>query len=382
MKKIISLLDEHIEGTLLIIKRLPIEKVVFLLQDTMKETMNNISSFFKEWYPKVNLEFVYLDFSSATDIENQLLKFNKSDFYINLSEGDRLTTLLLCTISIKNEYKCLYADTRLEEIKLINDFSNITAQNDSTNLSVEEIIESSGAEIEQDSTSNNKDHLVQNFTKYILDNRGEWTIFKRLLAQKNLINYKSDIYPRLIVTLKEITEYEKVSFINIISKLKSLQVLDYFVNQSNEMVINFRNDYFRSLLLKSGTWLEVLTQTIVEEIEGISSVLSSVVFLWNDKNKIIRNELDVVASCYSKLVCISCKDTSNYDEKALNELEVYSQRLAGDSTIKILVSTQIPVKQVVLDRATEMGIHIVLYRDNIIEFRTQLTKVILMGNNF
>ena len=51
----------------------------------------------------------------------------------------------------------------------------------------------------------------------------------------------------------------------------------------------------KGFIFKSGTWLEVLTKNIIEEIKSIDDIKSGLLFLWNDKESRVKNELDVVA---------------------------------------------------------------------------------------
>ena len=125
-----------------------------------------------------------------------------------------------------------------------------------------------------------------------------------------------------------------------------------------------------------GTWLEVLTKNIIEEIKSIDDIKSGLLFLWNDKESRIKNELDVVAIKDSVLICVSCKDSKKYDEVALNELNVYSEQLGGENVIKILVATQPPIKSSISKRAKEMGINLVVFDGNKKAFKEELEKII------
>lgn len=76
------------------------------------------------------------------------------------------------------------------------------------------------------------------------------------------------------------------------------------------------------------------------------------------------------------MICISCKDSNRYDEEALNELEVYSEKIGGEDAIKILVATDYPTKSSVMERAKEMGIHLVIVDEDIKEFKNKLIRII------
>lgn len=148
------------------------------------------------------------------------------------------------------------------------------------------------------------------------------------------------------------------------------------MEDKDNIEVVFKNDYLKGFIFKSGTWLEVLTTLVVQSIEDIDEVKSGLTFYWGDDLKRVRNELDVVAIRDSVLICISCKDSDKYDEDALNELQVYSERLGGRNAIKILVATKQPVKKTVLDRAKEMNINIVILDKNIDIFKKVLIDLI------
>ena len=88
---------------------------------------------------------------------------------------------------------------------------------------------------------------------------------------------------------------------------------------------------------------------------------NGVMFLWNDDNKSVRNEVDVVAVKDSVPIFISCKDSDKYNEMALNELNVYASKFGGENSYKFLVATKEPIKSPVSIRAKEMGIHLIIF---------------------
>ena len=113
----------------------------------------------------------------------------------------------------------------------------------------------------------------------------------------------------------------------------------------------------------------------------IDEVKSGVIFLWEECNNTVRNELDVLAVKDSIFICISCKDSDKYDEDALNELEVYSKRLGGNVVKKILVATKNPCKKCVVERAKAMYINLIILEKDIDKFRNSLKNIILNKNN-
>ena len=216
---------------------------------------------------------------------------------------------------------------------------------------------------------------IQEFTKAILSNLDIWHKYKQKLYDNNIFKHDYKDTSRININ-KCLVENEEFKLIySILNYLKEKNEIEFMEDKDNIEVV-FKNDYLKGFIFKSGTWLEVLTTLVVQSIEDIDEVKSGLTFYWGDDLKRVRNELDVVAIRDSVLICISCKDSDKYDEDALNELQVYSERLGGRNAIKILVATKQPVKKTVLDRAKEMNINIVILDKNIDIFKKVLIDLI------
>ena len=138
-----------------------------------------------------------------------------------------------------------------------------------------------------------------------------------------------------------------------------------FIRKNNDKIkVNFLNDYIKGFIFKSGTWLEIATNKLINNIKEIDEAKNGVMFLWNNGNKTVRNEVDVVAVKDSVPIFISCKDSDKYNEMALNELNVYANKIGGENSYKILVATKEPIKSPVRTRAKEMGIHLIIFDGN------------------
>ena len=203
-----------------------------------------------------------------------------------------------------------------------------------------------------------------------------WHQYKQRLYDNNTFihNYK-DCYK--VTINKNKLNLEELDLVNkSIDYLHKLNGLE-FREDDEEIKVTFKNDYLKGFIFKSGTWLEVLTHMITNEIKEVDEVKSGLIFSWGKDAREIKNELDVVAIRDSILICISCKDSDKYDEDALNELNVYSERLGGKDTIKILVSTKEPNKTTVRKRAQEMGIKLIILEKDINKFKKTLRNSIL-----
>ena len=115
---------------------------------------------------------------------------------------------------------------------------------------------------------------------------------------------------------------------------------------------------------------------MINKIDEIDESKNGVMFLWNDSNEIVRNEVDVVAVKDSVPIFISCKDSDKYNEMALNELNVYAEKFGGDNSYKILVATKDPIKSPVKIRAKEMGINIIIFDGNEEKFLKTIKSII------
>ena len=155
-----------------------------------------------------------------------------------------------------------------------------------------------------------------------------WHKYKQKLYDNNIFKHDYKDTSRISIN-KCLVESEELKLIyNILNYLREKNEVEFIEDKDNIEVL-FKNDYLKGFIFKSGTWLEVLTTLVVQSIEDIDEVKSGLTFYWGDDLKRVRNELDVVAIRDSVLICISCKDSDKYDEDALNELQVYSERLGG-----------------------------------------------------
>jgi hypothetical protein len=108
----------------------------------------------------------------------------------------------------------------------------------------------------------------------------------------------------------------------------------------------------------------------------VCDVRTGIRFLWDEDKMEVENEMDVMAVAKSSLICISCKDTKRYNSGALNELDIYSERLGGSTAKKILVATKPSKGQYVDERANKMGIKLILFDGDVDKFKRCLNDVI------
>lgn len=370
---LINQLDEHNEVGLLLAQKYKVKSVVMLYKNKEKKKLDK----FKELYIDFNnIEVIdeLIDEDNYDNLKNIISKYKEKEIIINLTGGNRITSLIMLKIAMELNIQCVYVDL-LKKRRYIFDKEYRIIEQPLEDISISDVIHLSGSNITLDSTSLAEKSDIQEFTKVILSNLDIWHKYKQKLYDNNIFKHDYKDTSRISIN-KCLVESEELKLIyNILNYLREKNEVEFIEDKDNIEVL-FKNDYLKGFIFKSGTWLEVLTTLVVQSIEDIDEVKSGLTFYWGDDLKRVRNELDVVAIRDSVLICISCKDSDKYDEDALNELQVYSERLGGKNAIKILVATKQPVKKTVLDRAKEMNINIVTLDKNIDIFKKALIDLI------
>ena len=370
---LINQLDEHNEVGILLAQKYKIKSVVMLYRNKEKKKLDK----FKQLYLDLNkIEVIdeLIDEDNYDNLKNIISKYKEKDIIINLTSGNRITSLIMLKIAIELNLQCVYVDL-LKKRRYIFDKGYRIIEQPLEDISISDAIHLSGANITLDSTSLAEKSDIQEFTKTILSNLDIWHRYKQKLYDNNIFKHDYKDTSKININ-KCLVEAEELKLIHsILNYLKEKNEIEFIEDKDNIEVV-FKNDYLKGFIFKSGTWLEVVTTLVVQSIKDIDEVKSGLIFYWGDDLKRVRNELDVVAIRDSVLICISCKDSDKYDEDALNELQVYSERLGGRNAIKILVATKQPVKKTVMDRAKEMNINIVILDKNIDIFKKVLIDLL------
>ena len=242
-------------------------------------------------------------------------------------------------------------------------------------LEIDDIVKASGGKIVEDSSElcNKKDLIY--FAEKISNNLELWHKYKQQLYESSIFEHDSNETQRIYIHT-QFLEYEEINLLDkILSKFKEMNEISYR-KENDKITVNFNNDYLKAFIFKSGTWLEIETNKLINSIEEVDEAKNGVMFLWNDGNQSVRNELDVVAVKDSVPIFISCKDSDKYNEMALNELNVYAAKFGGENSYKILVATKEPIKSPVRTRAKEMGIHLIIFDGNEEKFIKEIKSII------
>lgn len=373
---IITILDEHNESSILLAEKLKPKEIIYLYKkDEELKVLNSLRQFYLNKFPNCNFSDEKLGKDTISSIEEIIKRMKSKNTAICLNQGNKKDILIMYTLALKHNIDGFFLDIPKEELLKLNLESVQCEKCNFVDLDVEDIIDSIGASIVVDSTEISEINIIENMTNYIASNLDLWKKYKIRLSD-NSVFIHDESNPRSIKIDKELLSREEVmlldKILNFLEKNSQIKVKEL----EQCLKVTFQNEFIKGFIFKSGTWLEVLTKNIIEEIKSIDDIKSGLLFLWNDKESRVKNELDVVAIKDSVLICVSCKDSKKYDEVALNELNVYSEQLGGENVIKILVATHPPIKSSISKRAKEMGINLVVFDGNKKSFKEELEKII------
>lgn len=373
---IITILDEHNESSILLAEKLKPKEIIYLYKkDEELKVLNSLRQFYLNKFPNCNFSDEKLGKDTISSIEEIIKRMKSKNTAICLNQGNKKDILIMYTLALKHNIDGFFLDIPKEELLKLNLESVQCEKCNFVDLDVEDIIDSIGASIVVDSTEISEINIIENMTNYIASNLELWKKYKIRLSD-NSVFIHDESNPRSIKIDKELLSREEVllldKILNFLEENGQIKVKEL----EQCLKVTFQNEFIKGFIFKSGTWLEVLTKNIIEEIKSIDDIKSGLLFLWNDKESRVKNELDVVAIKDSVLICVSCKDSKKYDEVALNELNVYSEQLGGENVIKILVATHPPIKSSISKRAKEMGINLVVFDGNKKSFKEELEKII------
>lgn len=370
----ISQCNEHNEINLILSKKMNIKKIIIICQPNKKEKLNYIKKVYTKFLPDCIVLDSIIEEGNCAKIINLLEKYKNNKVLINLNNDSQINSFILLNEAYKYDMRCIYIDL-VNKKRYIFEKGVEVIEEILEDINIEVMAEFSGNKISNDNEELASRQDLIEISKTICKNLELWKAHKNKLFDKNIMVHSKINDRELCINIDKLNSSELKLLEIIIKKLKILKEIDY-KKYENKVYIEFQNDYFKTFIFKIGTWLEVLTHTVMREIKDIDEVKNSVKFYWNLDNKQIKNELDVLAIKDCIMICISCKDSNRYDEEALNELEVYSEKIGGEDAIKVLVATDYPKKSSVTERAKEMGIHLVIVDEDIKEFKNKLIRII------
>lgn len=368
---LVTPIDEHNDSIVILIKKYKFNKVIVLVNDNCKDILKeNIIRVSNENNSEV--EFIKSKIDDVSLLNK--LKENYNNILLNLTGGERIQSLNLLNFSINNKIESIYIDI-LGKKKYIFGKNNEKVNEHLLDLNIEDMIKASGNEILEDSSDLIKERYILDIAKIIYENIELWNKYKKRLYDINIFSHFYGDTKKVVINQK-LLEKDEIELLEKILKWAVNKKLIEVKREFDKTIVSFKDKYLKGFIFKIGTWLEVLTEYVVKSIDVVDQVKSGVVFTWNKNDENLKNELDVVAIKDSNIVVISCKDSEKYNEVALNELKVYSERIGGDKSKKILVATKPPIKESIMDRAKEMGINIIILDKDLNKFKEDLEKAI------
>ena len=373
---LINQVDEHNESNILATQEFNPSVVYFIKDKDSEEKMKTLRLYYEKNFKKIKIEELLVEEGDKERLEEIIsrLKEKNKNILINLTGGKRINSLILLDLCIKEKLIALYINIKK---KIIYEFKDNIKIYEKTfeDLEIDDIVKASGGKIIEDSSElcNKKDLIY--FAEKISSNLELWHKYKQQLYESSIFEHDSNETQRIYIHTQTLEDEEINLLDKILSKFKEMNEISY-KKEKNRVVVNFNNEYLKAFIFKSGTWLEIETNKLINSIEEIDEAKNGVMFLWNDGNQSVRNELDVVAVKDSVPIFISCKDSDKYNEMALNELNVYAAKFGGENSYKILVATKEPIKSPVRTRAKEMGIHLIIFDGNEEKFIKEIKSII------
>lgn len=368
---LITPIDEHNDSTVILIKKYKFKRVIILVTEKcssyIKDSLIDVANMYNS-----KIEFMEIKNECFSDLD-KLVK-NNEEALINLTGGERIQSLCLLKYILENNLDGIYVDI-IGRKKYIFGKNNSKVDEHLIDLNIEEMINATGNKVFSHETDLTSKEYILDIAKMIHKNLDLWDKYKRRIYDPNVFAHYYGNTKKVVINDLVITNDEKILLDKIIEWGIEKKLIKVSRERGNR-VIEFKDKYMKGFIFKVGTWLEVLTEHIVEQIASVDQVKSGLMFIWNKDKEYLKNELDVVAVRDSTIIVISCKDSEKYEEATLNELNVYSERIGGHKVKKILVATKKPHKENIVERAKEMGINIIILDKNLDQFKEQLEEII------
>jgi hypothetical protein len=374
-KTLINIIGKYNHYSILAALNLKPEKVIFIRVKEDAENFQNTETCISQMLPEAVIIEHIADEKSPGAIAQIIKKYDSINTFINLSGGSKLMSLLTLQAAKDAKVTLIYVDNDNGKILVLNEKLQ-ELMPIKTELTVEDIVCSIGAEIVSYSTDIYDRREFRDLVGYMIANYDMWKSVKNILRNTHIVR-QYVLKPLYIEMITYKLSYMQLKFIETFLKtLEEKQLIANYECYYDHIEFTFTERAAKSFVMTAGSWLEALTYSCVKEIREVSNAISGMLFVWDEELQ-VHNELDVVASVNSHLVCISCKDTEKYDVEALNELEVYAEHLGGRKVTKILVSTQGPERgEMIYQRAEEMGIKLILFQGDVKSFKDKLQKAL------
>lgn len=381
MKKriMISFLSEHNEHNFIAALHYKPQYIIFIQSLDVNIDVNLLETthFLSEKLPGVEVQSCSAALNHLQSLREILRKYKDEEIIFNISGTKGLLSILIYQLLNPFQYKVIDVDFNNKKIIELTSTGIIEVKGDFTELSINDFIYSTGGRIVTDASSTYGTDEYIEIVDLLVEHYEIWKSVKKLLRNNDYII--QSIEQPLWVQIMNLTQLQHQIIQNLMifsNILLHQQLITKLERTPKNISLHFRDINTKNFLFIAGTWLEALTYRVCKQMQEVDDVKYGVRFLWDQDVAQVENELDVLATTQSSLVCISCKDTSHYDVPQLNELEVYAQKLGGEEVKKILVSTSEPKRSSLFYRAEEMKIHILVFDGDIKIFSNRLNQII------
>ncbi|MGB7606181.1 MAG: DUF1887 family CARF protein [Lutisporaceae bacterium] len=374
-KTLINILGKYNHSNIVAALNLKPDNIVFISFDNDKEYYDNVKECTSRKLPNVQMEELVIENLTESDIRDVIYKFNYEDTFLNLSGGTKLMSILTYKAAQDSDMTMIYVDTENNKILKIGEIIEEIVHID-LELTVEDLVCSTGAEIIKNSTELYEKEEFKKLVDFMVNDYDAWKNVKGILRNSQIVK-QFERYPLQVEIVTGGLKPDHIKYLDdFLSELSRRGMIKQYRLNSDHAQFDFTSKEAKTFVMMAGCWLEALTYRYIKEVKDVENVISGMLFVWDEAVK-VHNELDVVAAVDSHLVCISCKDTNKYDVDELNELAVYADHLGGKRVIKIFVSTEKPErKKMTYQRAEEMNIHIVIFEGDVTNFRSKLYSII------
>lgn len=376
MRTIVYLEDQFNDEHIVFTKSLKPHTIVYL--STLKGLHAGYYEDFADYiltdYPEVNIELKHLEDIS---IEGIIEVLKTIDFIegIHLPSSNGLLAIFASKAADALNIPSYFTDLSSDNIILFNNNGSMIIKSDIEGIAISEYIDIAGGDILRKTTIFNEDPLIRLLADFIAENQPRWKRIKRLLGRKDVFIHQDDSRGEVEAVLKNLDKSEYLLFKWLKTYLKDIGYLKTKRSKDDNLVLKFKSPDHKQFLFITGSWLETFTYKTIQLLDDVTDIESGLSFSWDFGVEHVKNEVDVLATYHSHLFYFSCKDSPSYDVNTLNELSVYAQRIGGQSITKVLVVTDPPRKDGVLERASEMDIHVLLFEGNPVGFRRQIERL-------
>jgi hypothetical protein len=378
MRTIVYLEDQYNDEQIVFTKAMSPHTIVYL--STIKGLHAGYYEDFADYiitdFHTVNIEARHLEVLNVASLIDILSSVEQLDGIL-LSSSNSLLSILATKASDTLKLNAYYADLGNDCILLFCGNTHQVIKRDIEGIVVSEYIDIAGGDILRKTTIFNEDPLIGLLTDFIGENQARWKRIKRLLNRSEVFHHSEEDKAVVEASLRLLDKSDYLHFKWLKTHMKNTGYIKTKRSKEDNLILKFKSPEHKQFLFVTGSWLETFTYKTIQKVAGVTDIESGVSFTWDTHEELVKNEIDVMATYKSRLYCFSCKDSANYDVYALNELSVYAHRIGGQTAVKVLVVTDPPKKDLVLERAVEMGVHVLLYEGNPVGFRRQIERLFL-----